>query len=165
MRGKKFARYRWLLATPSRARRFPKFSIELGRKLAEHLEISPISTALLKEIYPFPRASGMHNMRDKNDVRINIDGWMRVEWSSPILPLPLPSLAEIEQNFASSCWLAGEGRSYPPGFVLLLGGKIEILAGIIDVLRRGRWEYAGKEEKLRIANAVRDACIAHSNEN
>lgn len=159
MRGKKFARYRWLLATPSRARRFPKFSIELGRKLAEHLEISPISTALLKEIYPFPRASGMHNMRDKNDVRINIDGWMRVEWSSPILPLPLP------RDRVKLCLELLAGRGYPPGFVLLLGGKIEILAGIIDVLRRGRWEYAGKEEKLRIANAVRDACIAHSNEN
>lgn len=70
---------------------------------------------------------------------------MRVEWSSILFPflllllLLLPSTREIEQNFASSSWLAGGVTRH--SFVLLLAGKIEILAGIIDVPRRSRWEY------------------------
>lgn len=85
---------------------------------------------------------------------------MRVEWSSILFPflllllLLLPSTREIEQNFASSSWLAGGVTRH--SFVLLLAGKIEILAGIIDVPRRSRWEYTEREgEKLRIANAAR----------
>ena len=53
---KKFVlRYRWLVGRHSRPVDSPSFPFsKLGRKLAEHPEISPISTALLKEIYPSP---------------------------------------------------------------------------------------------------------------
>lgn len=87
---------------------------------------------------PPPSASGMHNMRDKNDVRINIDGRMdaRVEWSSnlslPLLVFPFP----LERDGVKLCLEFLQVTTRQP-LSSSFAGKIEILAGIIDVLRVG----------------------------